>query len=91
MPTQEMINRIRERNEEIRESLNCHRPPLKSRILEQIGIRDIPPWEITKDTESLRQHYPDLWGERGGIGPDDLHGRCQSWRGNRGWWKNFVD
>lgn len=67
-------------------------PSLIKRIGESVGFYEIEPSDITIGREDLNNLYnnrPDLFGDQTAIGPGD-DGNCQSWRGDRGWWKKLV-
>lgn len=68
-----------------------HKPPLIKRLGEKLRVSEITPADIVSYEQLglLLQTYRDLAGDLDiGIGND---GNCQSWRGNRGWWKAFFD
>lgn len=70
--------------------LYLHKPnPLKI-LGEWIGLYQIRPDDITSERgrEILFEIYDDLAGDKN-IGPGD-DGNCQSWRGNRYWWKKML-
>lgn len=74
------------------ERLNLKPPSTVKIVLEKVG-REITPADICpsrKDLDRLYQMYPDLAGDSTSIGPSD-DGNCQSWRGDRGWWRAFLE
>jgi hypothetical protein len=71
---------------------NLRRPSIIKQVLAGTGLREITPGDISPNRETLDRLYenhPDLTGGRTAIGYGD-EGKCQSWRGNPGWWKDFI-
>lgn len=74
------------------ERLELKSPPFWKRVLEDHFGIEIAPEDITPTGEAYRKlvkKYPDLLGDTTAIGPGD-DGNCQSWRGHKGWWREFV-
>lgn len=75
------------------ERLDLKPPSRIEQALENLGVREVNPADICLDGETLEKlhkTYPDLAGDRTAIGPGD-DGHCQSWRGDRGWWRELVE
>ena len=67
-------------------------PSLKNRVLEGLRVREITPSDICPNPEDqgrLYEKYPSLYGDKDAIGPGD-DGDCQDWRGDYGWWREYV-
>lgn len=69
-------------------------PAFWKQALELLHFREVTPADIAWDEatlERLNTKYSHV-GLSGDIefGPGD-DGYCQSWRGNWGWWREFVD
>jgi len=74
------------------ERLDLKPPPRIKQALERLGLREMTPADICPDRETLDRlykTYPDLAGDKTAIGPGD-DGYCQSWQGDRGWWRELV-
>lgn len=72
--------------------ITLHKPHIVYQLLEKTGLREIEPADIVPPNQlgALMSCYPDLAGDREAIGRSDSEGRCQSWRGDPGWWKRFI-
>lgn len=68
-------------------------PPSKAKLLlEKLHLREVIPADLCASDGQLTQlyhRYSTLAGDKSAIGSGD-DGRCQSWRGHRGWWKTLV-
>jgi len=73
------------------ERLNLSPPALWKQALEKLHVREVAPWDICSETdlEILYKVYPDLTGDQTAIGYGDVT-RCQSWRGDWEWWRDFI-
>ena len=72
--------------------ITLHEPHIVHRVLERVRLREVEPADIVSPDQlgALMKRYPDLAGDREAIGRSDSEGRCQSWRGDPGWWKRFI-
>lgn len=70
---------------------DLHQPNPIFRTLEKFHIRDVRPGDIcpAQELPVLYEKFPYLLGDQYEIDAG-MGGRCQSWRDNPGWWKNFI-
>lgn len=71
---------------------SLHRPPLWKVAFSYLGLTQITPGDIcsAEDLDALYRDYPDLAGDQTAIGLGD-DGYCQSWQGDKGWWRELVE
>lgn len=85
------IKRIQVRKLGLGKEMGLHRPSGIKVALEAVGARGIEPGDIG-DCQKMVKIYPALAGARGeGLGPSDFYGKCQSYQGDRGWWRGFLE